>query len=303
MIVRSMSKISIAKILVAWVAICGLLWFLEINQIYQAALEIDPFLIGCVFALTLVGLAIQTEKWHLLLMYCAPGIQRPEALYSLLVGFGLGMFTPGRVGELGRGVVLRGETSKIALFAAVDRIASMAVTLLVGSGAIVWMWKESGWLALGGILCVLVFFASIIIIGARISSQTDKLIKIHRGLKHMPPRAWLYLCLWSILFNIVFLGQFYLLVGGIYGWSRQVAVAIPALFALKSVLPLSFLDIGVREGAAVWIYSKLGYDPLPAFNASLLVFVFNVAFPSGFGWLLWSRRDVKNSLVPNGERS
>jgi glycosyltransferase 2 family protein len=296
MVAISMSKVSLAKILVALVAISGLLWFLELDLIYIAAQELDPLLICCVFALMLVGLAIQTEKWHNLLTHCAPDSQRIEALYSLLVGFGFGLFTPGRVGELGRGLVLRGDRSTIALFTLIDRVVSMGMTLLAGSAASVWIWSEDGWFVFGAICGSLVLYAIVVLIAVRVRTPIEKLTQFQSVLVRVPVRTWLHLCLWSLLFNIVFIGQFYLLVGGIYGWSQQVALAIPALFAIKSILPVSFLDIGVREGAAVWIYSQLGYDPLPAFNASLLIFAFNVALPGGIGWILWSRRDTERGL-------
>ena len=42
------------------------------------------------------------------------------------------MFTPGRVGELGRGVVFSAERGSIALLAAADRGISMAITIFFG---------------------------------------------------------------------------------------------------------------------------------------------------------------------------
>ncbi len=296
MIARSMSKLSIAKMVVALVAFCGLLWSLELQHIYQTAQEIDPFLIGCVFVLALVGVAIQTEKWHLLLSCCYPGLGRADALFSLLVGFSFGMFTPGRIGELGRGAVLKGDVAEIALFTAVDRLASMCVTLLVGSGALLWIWTKNAWQALGGAWVLLLALALTAWALANMANRFGKWAKFRLALARVSMRVWLSLGLWSLLFNVVFLGQFYLLVGGIYGWSLEVALAVPALFALKSMLPVSFLDIGVREGIAVWLYSYLGFDPLPAFNASLLVFSFNVLLPGVAGWLFWGRRDTDRVL-------
>jgi glycosyltransferase 2 family protein len=292
MIVQSMSKLAIAKMIVALVAFCGLLWFLDLQLIYQTAKKIDPLLIGCVFVLALVGLAIQTEKWHLLLSCTSPIVERSDALYSLLVGFGLGMFTPGRIGELGRGLVLAGDAGEIALLAAVDRLVSMAVTLLVGSAALLWLWTKDGGVVGMGFLLLVLALTLVARWALGISRRFAKGIRWRQWLAQISTRKWVCLALWSALFNAVFFVQFYVLVGGLFGWSLQVALAVPALFALKSLLPVSFLDIGVREGIAVWLYSHLGFDPLPAFNASLLVFVFNVLLPGVAGWILWGRRDT-----------
>lgn len=293
MIVRSMSKLSIAKMLVALVAIGGLLWFLDLRLILATAKKLDPLLVGCVFVLALVGLAIQTEKWHLLLARYSPNLQRTDAFYSLAAGFGLGIFTPGRIGELGRGLVLLDDNAgDIAFLAAIDRMASAAVTLMTGSAALLWIWQENGLIVCAGISALLFVLVLLAWSLMRLSFHFEKWVSWRLLLSRITVGDWFSILLWSSLFNGVFFVQFFLLVGGLYGWSLQVAVAVPALFALKSLLPVSFLDIGVREGVAVGLYSYLGFDPLPAFNASILLFAFNVLLPAVAGWVYWGRRDT-----------
>ena len=84
----------------------------------------------------------------------------------------------------------------------------------------------------------------------------------------------------SLAFNLVFMVQFYwfCVVGGVGGMA--IFVAVPAVFALKTLLPISFLDLGVREAAAVLVFSALNVAEEPALVASILVFALNVLLPA-----------------------
>jgi len=61
---------------------------------------------------------------------------------------------------------------------------------------------------------------------------------------------------------------------------------VPVFFALKLLLPFSILEIGVREGAALVVFTPLGMEPAIAFNAALVQFVINVILPGVAGWAL-----------------
>ncbi len=280
----------LVKIAVALGLLVGLVWYLDPGRLYAVALQLDAGILLCVLLLAVLGLGIQAQKWHLLLPFCSPDTRRKDAMRSLLAGMGLGLFTPGRVGELGRGFALRGENKQIALFVAVDRLISMGITLLLGLGAWMWMGRENWLWYLIGILtlvCILRWMVPRLwSFGVNKYWGTEADARVRR----VDGATWLKLAAWSTLFNLVFFAQFFLLVGAFYGWSQQVAAIVPMLFAAKSILPVGFLDIGVREGVAVGLYAKMGYDPLPAFNASLIIFVLNVAIPGIIGWSIIGRR-------------
>ena len=90
--------------------------------------------------------------------------------------------------------------------------------------------------------------------------------------------------LWySFLFNVVFCWQFFLLARGWGELPLAAAGGIPLIYTLKALLPLSFLELGVREGAAVWVFTRLELDPAIAFSAALGVFACNVLLPGAIG--------------------
>lgn len=263
-----------AKILLSIALFGCVVWYLEPAALLAAAGQVgrDTVLLGG--AIALVGIGVQWMKWQLLLQNQLPEVNRRDALYSLLGGAALGLVTPGRLGELGRGVFLGRGRAKAALLTAVDKLSSAAVTLGLGATAAWFLWPQ-----LRGLLLVLFcIFGALLYWGW------------HRR-KTSGPVAWGRITGLSVLFNMVFMAQFFYLVSANMAADSAVVLAVPVVFALKTLLPLGFLDLGVREAAAILVFGSLGLEPQPAFVASILIFVFNVCLPAGLGWLwIASRR-------------
>lgn len=55
---------------------------------------------------------------------------------------------------------------------------------------------------------------------------------------------------------------------------------------VKSMLPISIGDLGIRESAAVFFLGKIGLAESTAFNASILLFLINLVIPSMIGLVL-----------------
>lgn len=232
--------------------------------------------------LGLAGFVVQWVKWQRLLECHRPGTTWGEGLQTLLIGFALGLVSPGRIGELGRGLFLRGRGRTVLVgLAALDRLSSAAVTLLAG-GVGLWIIYPAGrvWIA-----CLLPGLVGAGFLCRRLQGGWDSIrLREMKGVfRETPRRLWIELSGWSTLFNLIFFSQFYLLVRGAGEIPAGAAWGIPLIFAIKAVLPFSFLDLGVREGAAVLVFSRLGLDPLPAFNAALILFIINVLLPGMVG--------------------
>ena len=256
------------KITLATALLGCAVWYLNPDELLAAAGQVGRDKVLICGAIALVGIGVQWIKWQLLLRPQIPEANGRDALYSLLGGAALGLVTPSRLGELGRGVFLGRRRTKAALLTAVDKLSSATVTLGLGAVAawILWPQLRGFLLLLGCILGALLYWGWC----RRRASG---------------PVAWGPIAGLSFLFNGVFMAQFLYLVSAGVAADSAVVLAVPVVFALKTLLPLGFLDLGVREAAAVLVFSSLGLEPQPAFVASLLLFACNVCLPAGLGGL------------------
>lgn len=264
----------------------GLAWYVDPLQLFERLQHLDVHTLWAALACGGLGIAIQWVKWQCLLVRFRPQTTWGEGLNSLLVGFGLGLLSPGRLGELGRGVMLGGKQSTWVGLSAVDRTCSAAISVFLGWGGLLALNSPVALAALGG---AVLLAAALIGAGARLSGP----LKRWEGLAHLaavvgqtPGALWLQVCLWSVVFNLVFFFQFYLLLSSWGPLPREALWGIPLFFGLKVLLPLSIMDIGVREGVAVLVFTPLQLDPAVAFNAAFLQFLLNVLLPGLAGWLL-----------------
>ncbi len=262
------------------------------RELLRTVAGLDLRLAGAALALLPVGLFLQWWKWRVLLRTAAPEVSAAAALRSLLAGFGLGLLTPGRLGELGRGLVLPGRRMAATQLALVDRLLSAGVTLLSGAmaAAAVIPGVRGGWI-LGGAAAA----------AAGIAGGGWLLLRRMRPrrlevLRALPARDWVAGITCSVMFNLVFFVQFHLLLLAAGPLPSSVIWSVPAVFALKTLLPISFLDLGVRESAAVAVLGLAGVQPAVAVQASLLLCAVNVVVPGLAGLIVLGQGPL--SLLP-----
>jgi len=127
----------------------------------------------------------------------------------------------------------------------------------------------------------------------------EKIKLLMSSLDNFHRREALYLFVLNICFNFIYLLQFYLLI-----IAFESAPIIPSFLALasamlvKSMLPISVGDLGIRESAAVFFMKKIGLLESSAFNASILLFAINLLIPSLIGLVLVLKHRLL--LIKNG---
>lgn len=268
--------IPLALLAVVLVRVCPGNLLRAVGQVEPSVLVLAGFLAGA-------GVAVQWAKWRDLTAAALPGTTSGQAFQTLLVGFGLGLVSPGRLGELGRGAFESGERRTVmAALTAADRLCSAAVTVTVAWIALLTVAPGTG-------LAVGILVGGIGIGGwwgrDRVSRwrPVRSIAELLTPVARVPQGTWLRLGCWSVLFNAVFLTQFALLLGPLAAPWPRLAQAVPLVFGLKTLVPFSVLDLGVREAAAVLVFTRFGFDPAPALGAALWVFILNVLIPGAAG--------------------
>lgn len=287
------SWLPLLKAGVAGALLGTLWWYLDPRLIWESLRQMDGRCLLLAAALGGVGLLVQWVKWRQLLVAFRPHTTWGEGLQSLLIGFALGMVSPGRVGELGRGVFLGGQRLFWAGLVAVDRLCSASITVGLGWVGLVVLSPAGGLWALAALAALAVVGGGVALVWARAKGRLSQWQWLRQGrmaARQMPGKLWLQLFSWSALFNLIFFVQFYVLLRSWGAVPGQAIWGIPLFFGIKSLLPFSVMDLGVREGAAVVVFSQLHLEPVMAFNASFLLFVLNVLAPGLAGMALGALR-------------
>ena len=303
----------IVRILASVLLLVALLWVvLDPEAVAAASLQVDGLLLSLAAALATVGIGIQWLKWHSLLAHGYPNTARVQSLYSLLVGMALGLVSPGRIGELGRGVLIGGYRLEAVALCGLDRLISALVTLAAAAVGLAVLEPLAGVSA--GVVVAGVVAASYRVAVCGLKSPLVQRMMAHlaedspwrrhleRGsaaLRNLPAGLWRRTILLSVLFNLVFFFQFYVLSLSWIDLPARGVAAIPLIFALKALAPIGFLDVGVREAASVLVFSLVGLDPVPALWAALLLWLLNVVIPSAVG-LVWVAATRVGWPVPAG---
>ena len=256
-------------------------------------------------ALTFLNLYLQYLKWRILCQDYFMIKEKGLVLKSLLTGIAAGIFTPARLGEfLGRGVILKNLPMKEVMMTTVfEKLLNLFWILSIGLILVeVFALRYFGlnlYLALpitlvtaGGIYFLLKYIQTIQITNEKIEKYTSRIPPIKKFLVNLNEMKKISQGLKKKLFfmslglYIVFLIQYSFFVSSYTGGGNILNYMWTAglIIFTTSVIPsISIGDLGIRESASIIFLGSFGYDQQTGFNASLLLFLFNIMLPSVFG--------------------
>ncbi len=293
----------IIKIVFAAFVMLMLVQRIELPEIRSAFRSARLACILAALLLLIPNIYIQFYKWRYLVRLLKPQVTNREIFQSLLAGFTFGFITPGRIGEFGRAFFIK-DCSWVSLLGVtfLDKFFSLGVVIFLGALGL--MYNLSGQLYLYTLIPIIIFTVITLIViyyilfhpeilrGFLYSLNIilpfrDKIKLLMGSLDAFHRRQAFRLLLFTLGFNAIFLIQFYILVGAF-----EPAPILPTMFALaaimlvKSLLPISVGDLGVRESAAIFFLGHIGLQETTAFNASILLFMINLLIPSLIGLVL-----------------
>lgn len=237
-----------------------------------------------VVAALLVGpnLAVQIAKWHYLLKLANPGVSLRTAINSFAVGYPLGFVTPGRLGEIGRALFVK-EISQMKTFKLfiVDKVTNLPIILCAGLLGLLILFKPTmNLLPIIGLVSLLAVVFSLSISGI-FSHTVVRLIGRFTKTHSFSRQNYATLLGYATLFYAVYLTQFlFLILTFDKGPILSILPATSSTFFLKTLVPVSFSDLGIREGAAVFFLGHIGIKPAAAFDAALMLFLMNIGIPT-----------------------
>ncbi len=216
------------------------------------------------------------------------------ALKQSLASLTVSMATPNRIGEYGAKALFFEPKmrKKILLLNLFSSGAQMFATTLFGVIGLFYIMRNFG---INYSLSTLVFFGiatAILIAIAYYFKEKDLILKgfsigkTIRFFKKIPFQIKFKTVVFSVLRYSIFSGMFYGLLL-FFGAEISIGEAAPFIFAmyfLSSVLPSIFiLDVVIRGGVAVWLFSIIEISELTVLSAVLAMWLLNFAIPSIIG--------------------
>ncbi len=278
------------------------IYFDKINYIY----------LTLAFILWFPNIYLQFYKWKIICKKLLVESDNLVILSSLFAGFSAAIVTPFRIGEYAaRNIPFRNNSVFDVTFATlVDNLCHLAVIFFVGATFSVLFIKEYFnpsvtvlFFLTSSLIILLICFLYIIHISHNLNELLKKakrknfivrffekktiIDKLHKDVlfKNVSLSLLLFIC-----YNLQFAFLVTAFSGNYFIWNYFVA-GILVMFTKTIIPPVSFGDLGIREGASIYFISNLGLSGIIGLYASLSLFFMNVLLPAVIGLFFMLRRD------------
>lgn len=296
-------KIVILKIVLTFGLLALVFRKVELARVLKAFAAMNVWWLAAALAVNVIIIAGRWLKWHQLLESALGISNMKEAFDSFMGGMGFAVVTPGRAGEIAR-CLFHSEGNKVQIsgLVVVDRLVDLLVILALAAYgfSLIAYWKMMALMA-GASVVLAVCLLSIersLKLGRRLVrwKRLDKIFDSLKAVASSLPRQTLYsnflIAMLVTLLDLLVLWFLLLAFGS--GGLRACAFVFPILL-LANVAPFSISGIGVREGAAVYLFEQFHVAGAVAFNASFMLYVINSLLPGILGMALFYRIKVAPS--------
>jgi len=206
-----------------------------------------------------------------------------DATKSYMLGNCLGLITPMRAGDLSRALYFsREDRPRIMGLTVIDRVMDIAAVLVMSiAGSFYLINKSFGMLIVMLAILSLLFLYSneyLKILLKKIipsGSRWDKISKLIDMLRNFNTKTISSALMLSVLAFVLVLFQFYYLVAAFEKGTFMSICLVTPLITLSSIIPISFMGLGVRESISIILFSTFGISEATALSAAFLGFIMN----------------------------
>ena len=302
-----------AKIIIASGLLIYLINSVEYDQIILAITDSNLLLISLAMILGVVNIYLQYSKWRITCNEVLGEKDNSKVFRSLFYGFSAGIITPLRIGEyFGRGIEFRNKSLvQVTVATLVDKFFPLLVVASIGSVSsllfIYYYHNVSIYIVLSLFVLIFSFFYLLIMLlvsnrfwnsllfsrlnsSERVRPFLDKL----RVFENLDKKYFFKMILISFLFYSCFLIQYALLVMAFsnhYDFINYLWAANLIMFTKTIIPPISFGELGIREGASVYFLTQMGETASVGFNSSILLFIINLLIPALIGVGMFLRKN------------
>jgi len=307
------SLVIFAKFLIAGGLLFYLVRMVEYDQIFMAVQNVNLVLILVVILLGILNVYLQYLKWGLTCAEVLTVEDKGKVIRSLFYGFSAGIITPLRVGEyFGRGIEFKDKSLlQVTVATLVDKFFPLLMVASLGSVSSLFFiysfYNVSIYIILSLFILIFTLFYVVILLMINPSFWNSILFSRIRNSRKLRPlldklktferldRKYFYkMLLISFLFYMCYLVQYALLVTAFshnpefinYLWAGNLI-----MFTKTIIPPVSFGELGIREGASVFFITKMGETASVGFNSSIFLFMINLVIPAVIGVGMFLRKN------------
>ena len=295
---------------------------IDITATAEIMLGADYLLLALVVMINIPVLILKAGKWKLLTTAYGKGISLARCLHAWIVGFVIGIVTPGRIGELTKAYYFREDmpTGCGLSTIVVDRIIDIIVLFTLAISGTVILIVSYGFIQNEFIIALFALFLVFISVTVFVLTRGDFVKRFARpifnrfvpgkyktrmkdafedfytGLGRIKKSRRLVLVsvLISFLTWLVIVFQYKLL-------AMSLSVQVDYIFLLSVIpvvvlldtLPISFSGLGTRELALIFFFGMLSIPIETAVSLSLLVFFLTYMVHVPVGLVLWFIKPIK----------
>lgn len=299
------------RIVISALVLYGVISLVQWQNVVSAYKSADGRCILIAALLLLFNIGARTLKWRTMLYSVKSTPTYAEAFGSVMLGISLGSFTPGEIGEFaGRALHISGaQRSHLVGLAILDKAQIFIVTSCAGILSLLYLTLHN--LFIIAVLAALVLLLSGLFI-MRLGMIAQLSPRFYGSFFH---RSWLkrvldgfgllqlkqiiVTVLYTLIFHLTLILQMFFLINSFSHISFTHAfIGTSAMMFVKSLLPISIGDLGIREAGSIYFFSIYGISQAAALNASLLLFFINIFIPSIVGiYFIRHQRISLNDLL------
>ena len=264
------------KIILTILFLLFLFYFVKPKQIIQAFGQAKFLWILLGFLLLPINLYLQFLRWKLLVILSNNKVNNKEIIKSILYSFSYSIFTPARLGEIGRAYhIPNSKKDELIVLAFYEKFFAFGSLLFFG------------FLSLTIFKSYFYFIAVIILILILITSKKfGKFIPYVSKYKHLIQKVNISKIFFiSLFFVFVYIFQFFLILNAFHIVHFFKSFFMISIVMFFNSLPITFSGLGVRELLSVYFFKDLGISSGSAASASFIIFFINILIPTfiGFG--------------------
>ena len=268
---------------------------IKLDEVINIIFSANKIFLAMSMIFVLILYLIRTYRWEILLN--SIGVQRPfvDLFKMLMIGTFYGLFTPGKVGELGRTYHLAEKKSATISTILVEKLIDIIVLIVASIFTVIIFFYDYNifkYFILACAICTLFF--SLAMTNKRFISLWAKPLKIKEDDVSLYIDSVLMLLKdKQTIFKTTLLAIVYYLVAYIFAYfllrslniDPRGIITLPIIILMGNV-PVTISGVGLRESVGAASFVILGMSSAEGISFSMLLFLSMILLPGIFGYLM-----------------